>query len=209
MQRGAAEAARVSMRPPAGEGRRHLLDDVPHRRVHVLGRQAALESQRDPARSDPTCSTAVSRSWSLSTAPPPFSTETTDATRIGPTPGSANSKLAGDCGSRRTAPRRPGRCSSRIARLHTRAVLAGRASETNPGAPTRHRAAVGGPGSPSSNGRPDARQDAVNHGRGEYVRGECHVNGVESFWAMLKRGHKGRRAGRPIDGERESGYGGR
>lgn len=33
--------------------------------------------------------------------------------------------------------------------------------------------------------------EAVNHGRGEYVRGDVHVNGVESFWAMLKRGHKG------------------
>lgn len=32
---------------------------------------------------------------------------------------------------------------------------------------------------------------AVNHGQGEYVRGDCHVNGMESFWAAMKRGHKG------------------
>ncbi len=28
----------------------------------------------------------------------------------------------------------------------------------------------------------------VNHGRGEYSRGEAHVNTMESFWALLKRG---------------------
>ena len=32
---------------------------------------------------------------------------------------------------------------------------------------------------------------AVNHSALEYVRGDVHVNGVESFWAMLKRAHKG------------------
>ncbi len=26
---------------------------------------------------------------------------------------------------------------------------------------------------------------------GEYVRGQVHTNGVESFWSMLKRAHKG------------------
>lgn len=31
----------------------------------------------------------------------------------------------------------------------------------------------------------------VNHSRGEYVRGPVHVNGCESFFAMLKRAHKG------------------
>ena len=32
---------------------------------------------------------------------------------------------------------------------------------------------------------------AVNHSVGEYVRGMAHTNGIESFWAMLKRAHKG------------------
>ena len=32
----------------------------------------------------------------------------------------------------------------------------------------------------------------VNHGAGEYVRDMCiHTNGIESFWALLKRGHYG------------------
>ena len=33
--------------------------------------------------------------------------------------------------------------------------------------------------------------EAVNHSGGEYVRGEAHTNGVESFWSMLKRGYYG------------------
>ena len=33
--------------------------------------------------------------------------------------------------------------------------------------------------------------EAVNHSAGEYVRGNAHTQGIESFWAMLKRGHKG------------------
>ena len=33
--------------------------------------------------------------------------------------------------------------------------------------------------------------EAVNHGVGEYVRGQAHTNGIESFWATLKRAHKG------------------
>ena len=32
---------------------------------------------------------------------------------------------------------------------------------------------------------------SVNHKRAEYVRGDAHTNGIESFWAMLKRAHKG------------------
>lgn len=31
----------------------------------------------------------------------------------------------------------------------------------------------------------------VHHSLGEYVRGEAHTNGVESFWALLKRGYYG------------------
>ena len=35
------------------------------------------------------------------------------------------------------------------------------------------------------------RHEAVNHSVGEYVRDQAHTNGVESFWSMLKRAHKG------------------
>ena len=31
----------------------------------------------------------------------------------------------------------------------------------------------------------------VNHKAGEYVKGEASTNGVESFWALLKRGYYG------------------
>ena len=33
--------------------------------------------------------------------------------------------------------------------------------------------------------------EAVKHSTGEYVRGQAHVNGMESFWSMLKRGYHG------------------
>ena len=33
--------------------------------------------------------------------------------------------------------------------------------------------------------------EAVNHGVGEYVRDMAHTNGLESFWAMMKRGIAG------------------
>ena len=33
--------------------------------------------------------------------------------------------------------------------------------------------------------------EQVNHNVGEYVRRMAHTNGVESFWSMLKRAHKG------------------
>lgn len=33
--------------------------------------------------------------------------------------------------------------------------------------------------------------ESVKHSVGEYVRGMAHTNGIESFWAMLKRSHKG------------------
>lgn len=31
----------------------------------------------------------------------------------------------------------------------------------------------------------------VNHSVGEYIRDKAHTNGIESFWALLKRGHYG------------------
>ena len=35
------------------------------------------------------------------------------------------------------------------------------------------------------------RHESVKHSVGEYVRGQVHTNGVESFWSLLKRAHKG------------------
>ncbi len=35
------------------------------------------------------------------------------------------------------------------------------------------------------------KHDAVNHSVGQYVDGMAHTNGIESFWAMLKRGYHG------------------
>ncbi|MCY4262990.1 MAG: IS1595 family transposase [Candidatus Dadabacteria bacterium] len=35
------------------------------------------------------------------------------------------------------------------------------------------------------------KHESVHHSLGEYVKGEAHVNGVESFWALLKRGYYG------------------
>ena len=34
-------------------------------------------------------------------------------------------------------------------------------------------------------------RECVNHSIREFVKGEVHANGVESFWSMLKRAHKG------------------
>ena len=35
------------------------------------------------------------------------------------------------------------------------------------------------------------KHESVNHGIGEYIRGQAHTNGVESFWSMFKRGYMG------------------
>ena len=40
-------------------------------------------------------------------------------------------------------------------------------------------------------GRLPHERESVKHSVGEYVRGKAHTNGVESFWAMLKRAHDG------------------
>ena len=34
-------------------------------------------------------------------------------------------------------------------------------------------------------------RETVKHSVREYVRGHVHTNGIESFWSMFKRGHKG------------------
>lgn len=36
-----------------------------------------------------------------------------------------------------------------------------------------------------------ANHDSVNHKRKQYVKGNVHTNGIESHWALLKRGHHG------------------
>ena len=36
-----------------------------------------------------------------------------------------------------------------------------------------------------------ANRESVTHGTGEYVRGQVGINGMESFWSMLKRGYVG------------------
>ena len=35
------------------------------------------------------------------------------------------------------------------------------------------------------------QHETVRHSVGEYVREQAHTNGIESFWAVLKRAHKG------------------
>lgn len=35
------------------------------------------------------------------------------------------------------------------------------------------------------------RRRAINHDKGVYVDGNAHTQGIESFWAIVKRGHKG------------------
>ena len=37
----------------------------------------------------------------------------------------------------------------------------------------------------------DRRHENVSHSVGEYVKGLAHTNGIESFWSMFKRAHKG------------------
>ncbi|MYF07674.1 MAG: IS1595 family transposase [Rhodospirillaceae bacterium] len=38
---------------------------------------------------------------------------------------------------------------------------------------------------------PGFDHESVNHNAGEYVRNMAHANGIESFWAMLKRDYQG------------------
>ena len=40
-------------------------------------------------------------------------------------------------------------------------------------------------------GMPEFEHEAVNHSAKEFVREMAHTNGMESFWAVLKRGYQG------------------
>ena len=44
---------------------------------------------------------------------------------------------------------------------------------------------------PGYHGMPGFDHESVKHSVGEYVRDQAHTNGIESFWAMLKRGYEG------------------
>lgn len=44
---------------------------------------------------------------------------------------------------------------------------------------------------PSYKGLKGYNHIAINHSVGEYVRDQAHTNGIESFWALLKRAHYG------------------
>ena len=44
---------------------------------------------------------------------------------------------------------------------------------------------------PSYEGMREFRHASVAHSRGQYVDGDVYTNGIESFWAPLKRAHKG------------------
>lgn len=40
-------------------------------------------------------------------------------------------------------------------------------------------------------GLSDYQHQTVNHSVGEYIKGQAHTNGIESFWALLKRRYYG------------------
>ena len=44
---------------------------------------------------------------------------------------------------------------------------------------------------PAYKGMRGRHHEAVKHSAGEYVKGMANTNGMESFWAMLKRGYQG------------------
>ena len=57
-------------------------------------------------------------------------------------------------------------------------------------ADTAHGATVYTDGERANEGLP-SRHESVHHSVGEYVRDQAHTNGIESFWALLKRGYHG------------------
>ena len=44
---------------------------------------------------------------------------------------------------------------------------------------------------PAYRGMPEFEHQAVRHSVGEYVDGQTHTQGIESFWSLLKRGYYG------------------
>lgn len=80
--------------------------------------------------------------------------------------------------------RATGQVAAKVVHNTTAATLQGFVNEhTVPNAP------IYTDGSTAYDGLPN--RQAVHHSVGEYVRGKAHTNGVESFWATLKRAHKG------------------
>lgn len=43
----------------------------------------------------------------------------------------------------------------------------------------------------SYRGMDEYYHEAVNHSVSEYVRNQAHTNGIESYWALLRRGYHG------------------
>ncbi len=73
-------------------------------------------------------------------------------------------------------------------------VLPGTGSKTLQGFVTTHTAegsTVYTDDAAAYQGLPKCHHESVRHSAGEYVRDMAQTNGMESFWAMLRRGHDG------------------
>ncbi len=82
--------------------------------------------------------------------------------------------------------RRTGHVKAAPIKRPTRKVLQGAiAQSTKPGA------TVYTDQYPAYKNMKDREHVSVSHSAGEYVRGQAHTNGIESFWALLKRGYMG------------------
>ena len=55
--------------------------------------------------------------------------------------------------------------------------------------PANPRGVQGRPVPPTAYRGVGARHRAVRHSTGQYVNGDAHTNGIESFWASLKKGY--------------------